>query len=163
MPIKRNLNIVLLSKDHHFGLLFCWKIQEGIKHHVNLSRIKSYIEFFWSQQLSHHFNEEEEVLLNVIEDDLCNKAKAEHQIISEEIAQIINDKKCGIHHYLQLVNLLNQHIRFEERVLFPHLELILSEQQLMAIGDFLSKTHTDFTDDFADEFWLESKLNNIND
>jgi len=26
-PIKRNENIMKLSKEHHFSLLFCWKIR----------------------------------------------------------------------------------------------------------------------------------------
>src|SRR6476659_2773550 len=140
MPIKRNLNIVQLSKDHHFGLLFCWKIQEGIKHHIAINRISSYVEFFWSHHLIHHFKEEEDLLLNIIEDDLCDKAKIEHFTIIEEINKICNGKNREISHFLHLVKLLNQHIRFEERVLFPHLELMLSDQQLTAIGNQLAQS-----------------------
>lgn len=29
--MKRNENIVLLSRDHHFGLLCAWKIRQGLK------------------------------------------------------------------------------------------------------------------------------------
>lgn len=156
MPIKRNSNIVALSKDHHFGLLFCWKIEQGIKRNIAIDRIKAYVDFFWSKHLMTHFNEEEELLLNTIKDDFCDKAKEDHQTIKDEIDRIHRDEYRGKHHYLHLAQLLNQHIRFEERVLFPHLELMLSEQQLNEIGYRLNQSHAVFKDDYADEFWAKS-------
>lgn len=33
--MKRNENLVPLSRDHHFGLLCCWKIRQGIKKEVS--------------------------------------------------------------------------------------------------------------------------------
>jgi hypothetical protein len=30
-PIKRNKHLKWLSRDHHFGLLACWKIRQGLK------------------------------------------------------------------------------------------------------------------------------------
>lgn len=155
MPINRNSNIVALSKDHHFGLLFCWKITEGIKLNIALERIKEYVAFFWSQHLASHFNEEEELLFNAINDTFCDKAKEDHQIIKKEIEKITNNGEIGKHDYLHLAQLINQHIRFEERVLFPNLELLLSEQELIAIGHRLAQYHTVFKDDYGDEFWVK--------
>lgn len=155
MPIKRNSNIVALSKDHHFGLLFCWKIEEGLKNNVELRRIKTYVDFFWSKHLTLHFKEED-LLLNSIKDDLCDKAKEDHQIIANEICRIHEEEDCGKHDYLHLAEVLKQHIRFEERVLFPHLELMLSEQQLNEIGHRLGQSHAVFEDNYTDEFWVKT-------
>lgn len=156
MPIKRNSNIVALSKDHHFGLLFCWKITEGIKKNIPLHRIKSYVEFFWKNHLAVHFKEEEELLFDPINDPFCDKAKEDHQIIRKEIEKIMNNEERGKHDYLHLAQLINQHIRFEERVLFPNLELLLSEQKLEEIGRRLAQFHTVYKDDYADEFWIKA-------
>lgn len=156
MPIKRNINIVALSKDHHFGLLFCWKINEGIKKNIDLERIKAYVDFFWSKHLAAHFNEEEILLFNNREDSFCEKAKEDHQIIIKEIAKIKNNEARAKHDYLHLAQLINQHIRFEERVLFPHLELILSEKELNEIGVSLAQSHISFIDNYEDEFWAKN-------
>jgi hemerythrin-like domain-containing protein len=156
MPIKRNSNIVALSKDHHFGLLFCWKIVEGIKRNIALERIKAYVAYFWSNLLAAHFKEEEELLFNPIKDPFCDKANEDHQIIKKEIEKIKNNAEMGKHDYLHLAQLINQHIRFEERVLFPNLELLLSELELDEIGLRLAQFHTVFKDDYEDEFWAKT-------
>lgn len=154
MPLKRNINIVELSKDHHFGLLFCWKITQGLSKDIELDRIKNYVAYFWLNHFITHFKEEEEIIFNVYEDALCNKAKEEHQIIKNEIEAIINLKNQDKNHFSHLTNFIKEHIRFEERILFPHLELILSDEELQNIGDKIKQSHHIFKDDYADEFWL---------
>ena len=57
--MKRNENIVLLSRDHHFGLLHAWKIKQVLKKGVALERIATYIIFHWQHNQEAHFLEEE--------------------------------------------------------------------------------------------------------
>ena len=58
-PIKRNENILKLSKEHHFSLLFCWKIRHGLKTQTDCSRIIKYVQYFKTNFLLPHFSEEE--------------------------------------------------------------------------------------------------------
>jgi hemerythrin-like domain-containing protein len=54
--------------------------------------------------------------------------------------------------------MVDNHVRYEERELFPHLEEILTEQQLESIGKQISAQHDpNLKDDFADEFWVKKK------
>lgn len=39
--IKRTKALQPLSRDHHHGLLLCWKIRQGIKLNVEPERIKN--------------------------------------------------------------------------------------------------------------------------
>ena len=55
IDMKRNENIVLLSRDHHFGLLHAWKIKQGLKKGVALERIATYIIFHWQHNQEAHF------------------------------------------------------------------------------------------------------------
>ncbi len=154
MPIKRNSNIQELSRDHHFGLLFCWKIKEGVKKNVSSERIINYIQFFWEGHLKTHFFEEEQQLFQRVRDPLCEKAMEEHLLIKEKMEHLTVAN--AQHHFLELTELINGHIRFEERVLFPHLELILSEEALKEIGTYLTEAHhLSFKDDYKDEFWVD--------
>ncbi len=47
IPIKRSEFLIQLSRDHHFTLLFCWKIKEGLKKDIPLI-LKDYVLFFWN-------------------------------------------------------------------------------------------------------------------
>jgi hemerythrin-like domain-containing protein len=156
-PIKRNKNIVPLSKDHHHGLLLCWKIRQGLKMNVELERIRNYINFFWQTYLVKHFRQEEELLFSKIDGPVCNRVKDEHEIIRLLIAGISSQDKDNTNCYTRFANLLEQHIRHEERVLFSYLEAHISAEELERIGKELEKNepHCEL---YEDEFWLEKKV-----
>ena len=46
-PIKRNPNLMPVSREHHATLLFCWKLRQGVKKDVSAERMKNYIYWFW--------------------------------------------------------------------------------------------------------------------
>ncbi|MFD2146122.1 hypothetical protein [Mucilaginibacter antarcticus] len=77
-PIKRSTYVVTLSRDHHSGLLFCWKIKEGIKRDISFERLNNYIRYFWEGHLNKHFQEEEILLFNQIRHELTEQALMEH-------------------------------------------------------------------------------------
>jgi len=56
---------------------------------------------------------------------------------------------------MRLANLIDDHIRYEERKLFPHLEKVLSGKQLEEIGKKLNAQPCPLTDDFEDQFWIK--------
>lgn len=153
-PIKRSKEMQILTKDHHFGLLFSWKIKQGISKGSNTIRMKRYVNFFWDQHLKGHFLDEEVLLFNRFEsEELCIKAKKDHQQIVDLIERVNAAIEGDYSVYEDLFIFLDQHIRFEERVVFPHLELIIPDSTLTGIGYFLEKQHHEFIDDFKDEFW----------
>ena len=153
-PIRRSKHIMALSKDHHSCLLFCWKINEGIKRGVELSRIKNYINFFWENHLKVHFSEEETLLFDAVCDPLTQQAQNEHRVLTEKFNEINVGTSNRNDDYADLAELMTQHVRFEERVLFPHLEVKLSSEALTRIGEYLNEHHqTFFNEYFQDQFW----------
>ena len=157
MAIKNNSYIARLSQDHHLEVSFCKRIEEGIELDISLDRIRNYVSFFWEKHLEKHFLEEEQLLFKNIDDVFCTKGKEDHISIILEIEKIVSGKNVGKHNYLHLVSSIHQHINFEERVLFPHLELLLPEEELKNIEACLSQSHLDsFEDDFNDQFWLNN-------
>lgn len=153
-PIKRSEYLKQLSRDHHFGLLFCWKIKEGLKKKISYDRMVKYMNFFWEGHLKNHFEDENSFLFNR-KDKLCEQAKSEHLQISDQIRKINETAENSEKSFKALAQILTDHIRFEERTLFPHLEQILTEDELKAIGKHLEKEHSaGFEDDFLDQFWV---------
>jgi hemerythrin-like domain-containing protein len=157
-PIKRSPHILVLSKDHHAGLLFCWKIKEGLKRNVELYRIKKYVNYFWEHHLKPHFGEEEALLFNQVDDNLSGQGKNEHQMLQKCINGLNRDENAIKDDYLEFAELLIRHIRFEERILFPHLEQTLPLPVLKSVEENLAQQHpAPFKDDYPDDFWIDKK------
>ena len=149
--MNRDKNIVPLSQDHHVGLLSGWKIKQGIKKNISYERIKNYINYHWDNSQSFHFDEEEKILFPYSDDELTQRALDEHKEI-RELLKTLNEVED-----FELLTLyadkVTEHIRFEERVLFPHLENILTEEQLTEVGKKLNEIHHHAEDEYHDEFW----------
>ncbi len=154
-PIKRNENIVKLSKDHHASLLFCWKIRQGIKYHIGVERLIKYVQYFWKHHFSLHFKEEEDFLFAPLKDEVVQKAIDDHLKIKSSIEQLTGlgteNKEILLSNIAEMVD---QHVRFEERVLFPYLEQKLSVKQLEEIGNQIKGDP--LMDHYEDNFWTKS-------
>lgn len=149
--MKRNENIVLLSRDHHSGLLCSWKIRQGLNKEIEFNRIKKYILYFFEHHLEDHFKEEEEILCRHLEDEYTERIRSEHHQIKILISQIETSEEP--HLFSEFADLLEQHIRFEERNWFPHLEEKLSSLILNKIGKELDHIHAEKKEIYTDEFW----------
>ncbi len=159
-PIKRSKSLVLLSRDHHDGLLLAWKIRQGIKLNVEHNRISTYAEKVFDKELEPHFREEEKVLFSQLpdNDELRITAEKQHAELRKKIALFRTSSDVSEADLLRFASLLDEHIRFEERTLFPHIEKTFLEEQLHEIGRQLEEDHaTKETVVWQDEFWVKQK------
>lgn len=156
-PIRRSKHILQLSKDHHFTLLFSWKIRQGLKYGVDAGRIKKYVQYFWEKDMLGHFREEENILFAPVKNAEVEKAIEDHRQIKEQIQLLETLTGEDAAKLLSaLADKVDAHVRYEERELFPHLEKVLTETQLEAISALLKKEPV-LHDEYADEFWLKGK------
>ncbi len=147
-PLKRHEMLQPLSRDHHHGLLLCWKIRQGFKKNVEPERIKAYADWFWENHLKAHFEAEEKYCFTILPADHENvkRALADHKRIQRLFATHTGLIK-NLNH---IEEELEKHIRFEERVLFNQIQEIATNEQLQAI----ETAHAEkFEDNTADEFW----------
>jgi hemerythrin-like domain-containing protein len=147
--MKRHESLIPLSHDHHDGLLFCWKLRQGLKHGINPSRMVAYCLWFWKEHLSDHFDEEENWLF-VAGHPLCSTALQQHAQIRALIDTLPeNPENIGA-----LADIVDQHIRLEERQLFPELEQLIPADKLALIGEKLRASHAGTPPAcYTDEFW----------
>ncbi len=154
--MTRNENIVKLSRDHHASLLFCWKLRQGVKRHASPEKMLNYVRYFWDQHFHVHFAEEEDILFAPLKDQVVEKAFDDHKEIKELIDKLDSSEPENIQQkLLQLADTVDEHVRYEERILFPHLETALTEEQLAEIGRKIS-TDT-LLDNYEDDFWSKPK------
>ena len=155
-PITRNEQIKKLSREHHSSLLFCWKIRQGLKNNLQPQRIFDYIQYYWQQNLQPHFREEEKILFAPIKDRQVQRAINEHKQIRRQIEGLANNlAKIDIQKNLaRIADMVDDHVRYEERTLFPHLEKKLNKEQLKNIGEQIQKQYSSpLIDQYEDEFW----------
>lgn len=148
-PIKRHQALQALSKDHHQGLLLCFKIRQGIKLEVEEGRIKKYCDWFWKEHLAAHFAEEEKFVFPVLgnDDPLVRRALEEHK----DLEALFQKGQPDFDLLKKIEKDLEKHIRFEERVLFNKIQDIATEKELETIA----KKHTGELSCavWEDEFW----------
>lgn len=148
-PIKRTKELQPLSREHHHGLLLCWKIRQGIKLNVEPERIKKYLDWFWMSYLKPHFEVEEKFVFPVLgnESELVKNALVEHRRL-KRLFETEDDPYKSIS---LIEEELERHIRFEERVLFNKIQAVASRLQLLQIERNCSEKS--FYENLSDPFW----------
>ena len=153
-PIKRSKQLTPLSKDHHDGLLFAFKIKQGLKNGTDIKLIAEYVQWFWKNHLHEHFIEEEQILAPYLphDNELLKQMMEEHENIEAMIR--INEEIPDNTLLAQLAQAIDDHIRFEERQLFPYAEKTIPEEQLNDIYERLSKEPVQ-CEKWEREFWVK--------
>lgn len=148
-PIKRHQALQPLSRQHHFGLLFSWKIRKGFGKNVSPERMMRFAQWFFVQEIEPHFNDEEKYLFPILEPDneLIERALKEHRRIKRLFQDTENPEK-SLH---KLEEELDAHIRFEERVLFNEIQKIATPEQLARIEEIHEELETPA--EYEDPFW----------
>lgn len=147
--MKRHEALVQLSRDHHFGLLLCWKLKEGLKKDVSVERMSKYIHLFYHQNLKPHFAEEEETIFLILGNShpLIKEAISQHR----EFEKMITDGFETPEQIKIFRDLLELHIRTEERQIFPVIEEKATEEQLQ---NLLKQNYPELKEpEYEDLFW----------
>src|SRR6185503_1875946 len=124
-PLKRSKALAPLSREHHDGLLFAWKIKQGLANGTSIETLCNYTRWFWSNHIKPHFKGEEKVLVKFLPGDnlLVLQMFKEHAQIRDLVISL--DKEPDSNFLQLLAEVINDHIRFEERELFSYAEKTL--------------------------------------
>ena len=158
-PIKRSKELAPLSREHHDGLLFVWKIKQGLANGTSIETLCNYTRWFWTNHIKPHFKDEEKVLVKFLPADnsLVLQMFREHAQIRDLIISL--DKEANAGSLQLLAEFINDHIRFEERELFAYAEQTLTPEQLNEIYKELPNELRCDTDPvgsgWKDEFWIK--------
>jgi hemerythrin-like domain-containing protein len=153
-PIKRTEQLAPLSRDHHDGLLFAWKIRQGLNNGTDIKTIALFIQWFWENDLHEHFRKEEQILAACLPKDEPSVLRMIDEHHNIEALIHINESIADAALLLQLADAVTAHIRFEERELFPYAEKTIPVEKLDLIYEQLSKEKP-FCPKWKNEFWLK--------
>lgn len=149
-PQKRHKALKPLSREHHHGLLLSWKIRAGFSKEVNPKRIRAYADWFFENHLIPHFELEETHIFPILsndENELVKRALAEHRRLKRLFEEREDDTKT----LSKIEEELDKHIRFEERVLFPEIQKVATEEEFLHVENIHQPEK--FIDNESDVFW----------
>src|SRR5690606_919093 len=154
-PLKRHPALVPLSQDHHFGLLLSWKIRQGLNKGIDLKRIFKYVDYFVNVHLEVHFQNEEHYLFTYLaKNDLLRKdAENQHEYLRGLFGKMKKDVEVKESDLDEYATSLESHIRFEERKLFPYIQVELLDEDLNEFQAKMDKIHEKVQESWEDEFW----------
>ena len=152
MPLRRHVALQDLSRDHHRALLLARGLRWDVPRHLRSDLPKTSVEraahvrSVFDAELAPHFLAEESVLFPAVAgkdggiDGLCAEATNEHDALRALVA-VLGETNLGpivIEHTLdRFGRLLEDHVRKEERSLYPRIQEVLGEVALSSLGSTL--------------------------
>lgn len=141
--MKRHPALVPLSHDHHHALVEARRLRRT-SDAAEDERRKAVAAFlrFYSMETLRHFREEEEKLFPALvghdgaADDLLVQALLEHQRIHALVGRLEQDMMAGAANgssMRELGELLEAHVRLEERRLFPLIQEVVQDETLSGL------------------------------
>lgn len=149
--IKKQPLLKPLSRAHHQGLLLSWKIRSGFKKEVSIERIKKYCDFYFEQELIHHFKIEELHIFPLLsaDDELVKKALTDHR----KLKRCFLKKEADMKSLVAIEEELEKHIRFEKRILFNKILAVASEKELLNLEKIYNSMIPYDLENWEDKFW----------
>jgi hemerythrin-like domain-containing protein len=142
--LKRHESLQPLSRHHMIGLHTGLKLSRAgtEESRISYEEILADAKAFWEPDGQAHFREEEEILLPAfatygdINQPEIIEMLLEHVTIRSQMDLLLKGK-CSLEETRQLGVLLQNHIRKEERIIFPMIEQALPEEKLIELAPYL--------------------------
>lgn len=144
--MKRHPSLIPISRQHHTMLLLAQLLKKNAPDYrglpTTLEGKATYALDLYNNLIQSHFALEEEKLIAFIEIEdaeiqvLIQEILHEHQLMKNQFV-LIENQIYDLESLHELGQLLDDHIRKEERIFFQKLQAILSEEELQALGKHL--------------------------
>jgi len=145
-PIKRHKGLQNLSREHHFILLFAWKIRQGINKAVEPARIKNYIDWVHQKYLIPHIEFEKKYIVPL---SVTHREKVEE--LFESIAKLLENISPDYAQFSLLEQNITEAVRFEERSLFNEIQELNEFHKIAESWNFIKPFK--IWVDYEDQFW----------
>ncbi len=138
-PLKRHESLIPFSRDHYVGLVQAQHLikSQGSDAAARRAAVADFLDV-WAVEIEPHFQDEERLLAALMAAGDRVQFEEEHARL-RALALEARHKRQQIDPESEWVKtlgqLLNDHIRWEERHLFPAIEKSASEEQLKALGE----------------------------
>jgi hemerythrin-like domain-containing protein len=144
--VKRSPELAVLSREHHVALEIALRLRRATD--TDADAVRTAARAFWTAEGREHFRQEEELVLPAFarhapaDDPDVVRVLVEHVDIRRRVADL-DGGTVPVDALHELGVLLRDHVRHEERVLFPRIEAALADAELEALGAALVAADAD--------------------
>lgn len=135
--MKRSPELAVLSREHHHALDLALRLKRADGGQAEA--VAAAAAEFWRRESIEHFQLEEEFLLPSLarhtgpaDPDIARTCR-DHAELRQRFGQVERGQR-DVEALRRLGELLSEHVRFEERVLFPRVESMLDPHELAELG-----------------------------
>jgi iron-sulfur cluster repair protein YtfE (RIC family) len=138
--MKRSTELAVLSREHHIALELALRLRRATTDQAH--RLAADAIAFWHRESVEHFRLEEEVLLPSLachagnDDPDIERTLSDHAQLRVRFGRL-EGGAVDTDALQALGEALADHVRFEERVLFPRVEAMLGPDELARVGQQL--------------------------
>lgn len=126
--MKRHPSLQPLSRDHNVALILARRLEKE----PCLARLTEFVRS-WDDEMDNHFFEEERVLLGHTTPDQAARLINDHMMI-RQYALAARRGMLDSDDIVRLGGLIHDHVRWEERSLFPAIEEAATPEELEVIA-----------------------------
>lgn len=140
--MRRHDSLMPLTHDHHHALVQVRRLRAAAEEDekLRLNQAREFVEFF-NRDTTPHFKEEEEVILPLLSElpeaeTAVERVLKEHLHLHALLLRLVGEIEAGdvVPATMDiLAATLEAHIRFEEKVVFPLVQTLVSEADLDSI------------------------------
>jgi iron-sulfur cluster repair protein YtfE (RIC family) len=134
--VKRHPALEQLSRDHHVALVIAQRLKRASEPTAG-EACRAFLDY-WRRDGREHFREEEEILLPT----LAGYADPEHPVVARALTDHVRIRRLAMDASTDTPKLellhnlgarLEQHVRREERELFPLIEEVVPDSELVRL------------------------------
>jgi hemerythrin-like domain-containing protein len=141
--VRRSEFLQALSREHHQGLYVALQLKRATPASEEEAR-RAFLEF-WQTEGRQHFRLEEEILLPAyarrrpVDEPAVVRVLTDHVELRRLAADVDGDEAASLDRLHELGTKLEQHIRHEERILFPAIESALPDVERREVAHALQQ------------------------
>lgn len=154
--MQRAESLQPLSRQHKSALMTCLLIRKGIGKQASVDMMADFLRKSWSTDIQPHFAEEEQHLLPVLnryEDarPMAATILRDHELLRQAFAHL-DQQGLSASLLAAIADQLEQHVRYEERIVFQRMQELLSPEELARL-QFHDDQHTPICNTYPNHFW----------
>jgi len=136
MPLRRDPSLIPLSHDHHHGLMRVLLIRQALRAGAGLSEEAAATRDFCERSLVAHFAAEEEALFPLMRAASCAVGLLDVRVAEhDKLREMARALDASAEQLAAFADLLERHIRREERELFMEYQAHIPQAQRPAVED----------------------------
>lgn len=157
---KRSEHLKKISWEHHQALRYALHIKKGLTNGTSGIKLVAYVKAVLDQHLAPHFAEEEQAVFSRLDaqqkkNAVLRQVLEEHRALPELALEIFRERGGDRERLLKFAEMIVNHVKLEEKELFPYIEQVLPEQELQAAQKQIAHIHRSDELDWSDEFWKD--------